>query len=405
MARRCASTSDRMYNASFPGVAASGSIGLWLKPNFNSGDSAKHNFWVFAANNTTSVPGFQKFSDNNVYVGFEDPGQGDQRIVIADTGLFVSGTWAYWLFTWTAGAQVIYKNGVSVGTAGLVPVSTGGLTIGNYQIPAENSASDYAELAYWSGAVLSAGERTALLNGARSPSIQNAALLAGAYWPLLGAASPEPDQATVPHDLTVSGTSQVPHPPLFLSPEGTPEGHQTQPYPGHPRWHPTVLEPFFASAAPPPAAATASVFGFEGLQARTFPGHPRWFPEPVEAVWSPPVRGTVPTPVGPGRGKARPFLRRVPEPQAPDFKRRLSGFTEQVVNIANSLIAQGLLQQTGPSSWTIQGAARTEARPPAADDDVLDGIVPGNLWIDAATGSVYINVSNTTAAAVWKLVS
>lgn len=134
-------------------AAAAGSISGLIRPNWNSGDSGDHRFW----NGTSGgdAASFIKFSDNNIYAGFST------RIIIADTGLFTSGTWANWVLTWTnAGTHFLYNNGTQVGSS----VSSGSDGDGTFRIgnvSANPADGLMAEIGYWN-VQLDAGEAAAL---------------------------------------------------------------------------------------------------------------------------------------------------------------------------------------------------------------------------------------------------
>jgi hypothetical protein len=66
------------------------------------------------------------------------------------------------------------------------------------------------------------------------------------------------------------------------------------------------------------------------------------------------------TPGGPpGSASGLPFLSRVPNPDDPDYNRRMARFTEKIHSIVNSLIGQKQLIQTGQSKWEISPAGGT----------------------------------------------
>ena len=135
-------------------LATGGTISVWIRPNWNSGDLVTH---VFFGSGTTAalsdLPSFQKFQDNNIYCGFSSGG--DQRIVVSDAGLFASGIWANWVFTWTnngTGANTLYRNGVVVGSnATMTKTPAAGLTLGNYNSAIAQVAcnSAFAFYALW----------------------------------------------------------------------------------------------------------------------------------------------------------------------------------------------------------------------------------------------------------------
>lgn len=58
----------------------------------------------------------------------------------------------------------------------------------------------------------------------------------------------------------------------------------------------------------------------------------------------------------PGTAAGKNFLPRVPNPENPDFNRRMARATEHLHSIVNSLIAQGQLVQTGQGTWQIDPA-------------------------------------------------
>jgi hypothetical protein len=70
-----------------------------------------------------------------------------------------------------------------------------------------------ADMAIWN-VVLTAGEASALANGARPPTIRPNALLR--YWPLDGLQSPEPDLSGHVNNGTVTGTALAAGPPVMM---------------------------------------------------------------------------------------------------------------------------------------------------------------------------------------------
>lgn len=95
---------------------------------------------------------------------------------------------------------------------------------------------------------------------------------------------------------------------------------------------------------------------------------------------------------------SKPFLPRV---QQRDDPRRMARFTEKLSSLVNSLIAQGLLVQTGPDDWELRPGGFAESRAPTATDDVTTGATPGCSWVDTSAGKMYFCRSNTRGAAVW----
>jgi hypothetical protein len=210
MGRLFNGSSDVISNTSIATVGATGSMSLWLQPNWNGNDTVDHPFWMEDGDFFT----FQKYSDNNIYCGFRR-GASDQRISLAATGLFSSGTWAHWLLTWSnAAGQTLYKNGVSVGTHSLTypsPVNPNGLWVGNYGTFAPVNANEtIADFAYWNS-TLSSSDAAKLAAGYRPVDVNSANLQV--WWPLSGYSSPEPDISGNANNGTLTGTSQAPMPP------------------------------------------------------------------------------------------------------------------------------------------------------------------------------------------------
>lgn len=215
MARFFGNPGDALNNASFPATASTGSVSVWLRPHWSSGDGNDHVFWCFAADGSHAAPTFQKYLDNNIYCGFTGFGAGEQRIIIADTGLFTANVWAHWLFTWNnGGTHKLYKNGVLVGSrATSTPNAQTGLTVGDYQTLSllNTCNTDIGELTYWT-AELTADEAGYLGQGGRSTNIRTASL--ADYYPITGIDSPELDKVGG-FNLNLQGsTVQATNPPL-----------------------------------------------------------------------------------------------------------------------------------------------------------------------------------------------
>lgn len=221
MARNFTAANTYFRNTTVVAPSSVGTFALWLNPNWNSGDSVTHPLVGFgsAGAGTADLPDFQKFSDNNIYAGFAGGGLGDQRIKIADTGLFTSGTWAHWALTWSAAAgQTLYKNAVSKGTHTLTFPTPGlGATAGNYdnsQTGTPSANAKIAEFVRWT-VILTANELSALAAGENCFRIRPASI--DFYWPLWGLASPEPDLSGNAKNGTVNGTvAAVSGPPITM---------------------------------------------------------------------------------------------------------------------------------------------------------------------------------------------
>jgi hypothetical protein len=228
MARSFAGAVTDLISTSTTINAALGTISCWANPNWNSGDGVQRFFY----NCSTDFPSFQRYSDNNIYAGFAP-----SRVVIADTGLFTSGTWANWIITFNQSTplQTLYKNGVSKGTNGgsFSGTCTPPILVGNQGSGFSGSLNGkMADFTIWN-VVLSALEITALANGARPYTIRPSALLC--WLPLDGLASPEPDLSGNAKNGTITGTITLAFGPPFA--------------PFTPRWPLGGILPF----TPPPA--------------------------------------------------------------------------------------------------------------------------------------------------------
>lgn len=87
-----------------------------------------------------------------------------------------------------------------------------------------------------------------------------------------------------------------------------------------------------------------------------------------------------PPPPSPPPTHNRLFVPRVPDIDTARGKDRLRYHTEVVQNILNSLIAQGLIEQTGPASYTIVGLGGTYYAPGLLSPYAGAGIPPGG-WL------------------------
>jgi len=192
----------------------------------------------------------------------------------------------------------------------------------------------------------------------------------------------------------------APKPPVY-----EPEFREGPPMQGAP-WRKKSQDGQFNYQLPPPLPAPSpSVYPTEIFAGPPMRGAPWLGRLPIDEgtrlvglVNVPPV----PIPVGPGRGKNRPFVARVPDVTD---ERRLGRVTDQVSSILNSLIGQGILVQTGIQVWTLRGAAFISTRSPLATDDATIGANPGNIWINTTNSTVWFCVSNAKSAAVWITVS
>jgi len=102
--------------------------------------------------------------------------------------------------------------------------------------------------------------------------------------------------------------------------------------------------------------------------------------------------------------QARPSPARYLVPRAPQAEdRRLSGFTEKVSALLNSLLRDGYVRQVGQAEFMTLGGAFEEARAPTEHDDQAQGAVAGCAWVDTSTSprTAYVCLDATPGAAAW----
>lgn len=85
----------------------------------------------------------------------------------------------------------------------------------------------------------------------------------------------------------------------------------------------------------------------------------------------------------------------------PTIDSRVRRHTEQVSAILNSLLAHGYIRQTDIDTFELSNRTWVEGRAPTAFDDEEDNVRVGDLWLNTATGDVYINRSAGVGNAVW----
>lgn len=219
MARSFTSSGQYLLNTN-TSVSSSGSVFMWIKPNWNGVDGQTHVMWFYSvvADGTEDRPSFQKFTDNNIYIGWSFVGPGDQRIVLSSSGIFVSGKWSAHMFTWDSGSEYYYVDGVVRGSrvAALTTTTATRLRVANYdnnivgnQRNCNSSLSDFAR---WDRALTPAEVRLVSFTG--SPLAVPNGLQH--YADFFGADSPEPDRSLYGnrYPLTPTGSAQVDDPPL-----------------------------------------------------------------------------------------------------------------------------------------------------------------------------------------------
>lgn len=210
---------DRLSSATAPAATVAGTIGVWFSPSWNSGDGVTHGIWWRTTTPGDDAPSFQKFLDNNIYVGWQGNGLGEQRIVIADAGIFVANTWAYHLFTWSdaANTEYYYVDNVQKGSrlAALTTWQTQqGRIIGNYGNAAvfQDARGILAEYGEWS-VVLDASERAALALGYSPLLICPQSLVS--YCPLIAALRPEIDYKSAVPLINAGWVDPANHPRII----------------------------------------------------------------------------------------------------------------------------------------------------------------------------------------------
>lgn len=220
MARSFFSNGDRIENTNVTSPGASGSFGLWIKPNFNS-NASQYVFANYASDASfTHDLSFQQFS-SQIWVGWFNTSSGDLRIKIANTGLFTLNRWQHHLYTWQTEAatpQKYYIDGVLKGSnnVALTTGATGKLSVGNFATitGGDNPAnSTLAEFCSWTAA-LTVTEALALASGVNARFVQPNAILH--YVPIWGQKSPEPELSGKRQNLTVTGTTAANHAPVTL---------------------------------------------------------------------------------------------------------------------------------------------------------------------------------------------
>lgn len=97
---------------------------------------------------------------------------------------------------------------------------------------------------------------------------------------------------------------------------------------------------------------------------------------------------------GPGKGLV---------PRDPEAEKRTRAGGQILAEVVNSLMRRGEIVMYGPKQWRLNASVAVEAnRAPAVDDDADDGYMVGQIWVNSTSGDVYILVSSTPGAAVWR---
>lgn len=106
-------------------------------------------------------------------------------------------------------------------------------------------------------------------------------------------------------------------------------------------------------------------------------------------------------PVGPGRGREKPNIRRAPQ----DDTRRVAHTLEALKGVHNSLANSGQLRKVDLENYVLMTAAHTDTRPPGAADDGRSGYPLGCLWCDTLAGDMWVCISNASFSAIWKRIT
>lgn len=94
-----------------------------------------------------------------------------------------------------------------------------------------------------------------------------------------------------------------------------------------------------------------------------------------------PISGPFDDPSSPAPATDLPLVPRVPEATSASGKNRLDRFTKIIQSIINSLLGQGILQQTGPSTWTLN--APSTGGPFQPLDQTLTALAANNWSLNA----------------------
>lgn len=188
-----------------------------------------------------------------------------------------------------------------------------------------------------------------------------------------------------------------------------------------PTWTP-FIRPATPPDSPPLALAPRLLLSAALLTGGVAPSGTNWIPfarpprppEPAAAATqrSPLLPAALlpgTSPSGPGKGKNKPYLPRVPKPpqgnsptELADYARRLARHTEVISDAFNSWVDAGHVVQFASRKWAIRTGAVVMARDPNANDDANSGYPTGCLWINTATQQGFMCIANAAGAALWR---
>lgn len=123
-------------------------------------------------------------------------------------------------------------------------------------------------------------------------------------------------------------------------------------------------------------------------------------------------------PVGPGRGKQRNYINRVPRLLVPSAesaqerlgreegqKQRQATQADKLHAMLNALMATGEVVQRTTQDWRLRSGGHVHDRNPTAADDLTTGCTVGCTWVNSATQAVFICTRNAIGNASWKELS
>jgi hypothetical protein len=100
-------------------ISGAGSVFWWADADQAYNGSTTEVWWGGVTNDGAPEFSCQRFSDNNIYCGYNASGNDDRVTLAASATNFPQNTWAHYALTWTnTGTTTLYVNGVSVGTKG-----------------------------------------------------------------------------------------------------------------------------------------------------------------------------------------------------------------------------------------------------------------------------------------------
>jgi hypothetical protein len=119
MGLKAAGTSDRFDTLALSSLTyAAGTVAWAMTPGFSPTDGNQYYLWgedsSSGVNAATPEISAQKFTDNNLYIGWNT--SADTRIVVSAATNLLQGVLQHYAFVWSASGCTLYRNGVSIGT-------------------------------------------------------------------------------------------------------------------------------------------------------------------------------------------------------------------------------------------------------------------------------------------------